>query len=281
MTTSKLVDAQSYSMLNKEQKAAYDELKKIIDGWAHLSEAQKQWLDEACLLRYLRARKFKAKKAKEMLVGTMNWRVEEKPHHIPHTAIYSQATHLSNYVHGVDKHGHPICYMRFERDPPGFSSEEKLKYIKFNLEESLRIMDRNAAIYPGVEKLIYIIDLNGFSMTAPGADTGIASKWGDMLQNHYPERLYKAYLVNYPTIFSFFWRIVSAFMDKVTVEKVHWCNKAPGEKMQQYFLEQGFDLDLLEKPFGGKLDPLKKPNLIGHDDYEDVHHISVKGEKTA
>eukprot|EP00755_Sulcionema_specki_P006077 Sspe_Gene.5088::Locus_1675_Transcript_2_2_Confidence_0.667_Length_748::g.5088::m.5088 len=156
-----LVDTCTYKELTKDQRAAYDELRKTVDSWEHLSDAQKEWLDERCLLRYLRARKFKPAKARDMLVNTLNWRVDSQPHRIPYTAIKEQATHLSNYIHMTDKYGHPICYMRFNRDPAGFSQEDKLQYIMFNLEESIRVMKHNESRFPGVEKLIYMIDLDG------------------------------------------------------------------------------------------------------------------------
>ena len=253
--------------LTNPEKAALTRLRREVNQWDHLSNSQKKWLDDRCLIRYLRARKLDIKKAKEMLMNTMDWRVDHKPHRVPHTTVYPIATALSSYFHLHDDHGHPICYMRFNRDPANFTPAEKIRYIMFQQEEAIRLFDQNKERFPHADKCVFIIDLDAFSMSAPGADTGIARKWGDMLSNHYPERLYKAYLINYPTIFSMFWTVVSAFMEKAQTDKVRWVSHTDKAKLREYFQNEGFHPERLEQEYGGDVDPLSRPNLIGHEEY--------------
>eukprot|EP01061_Rhynchopus_euleeides_P038070 TRINITY_DN6545_c0_g1_i2.p1 TRINITY_DN6545_c0_g1~~TRINITY_DN6545_c0_g1_i2.p1 ORF type:complete len:311 (+),score=129.12 TRINITY_DN6545_c0_g1_i2:122-1054(+) len=267
------IDYQPQTLTGTE-KAALTEFRREVDKWSHLSKAQQTWLDDRCLLRYLRARKFKVKDAKKMLIGTLDWRVDHKAHKIQATTVLPLAKHLSFYFHMHDKYGHPVCYMRFRRDPPNFTPDQKVNFIKFQQEEGIRLVQRMQDRFPNVEKVVYIIDLAEFSMTAPGADTGIAQKWGEMLSNHYPERLYRAHLVNYPSIFSIFWTVVSAFMDKVSVEKVRWAKATEKSKLREYFINEGFDPAYLEQEYGGDLPLLSKPNLVQNDDYKDAPMLS-------
>ena len=270
------------SNLTADQKSdALKKLRSTIDErWATtLNAAQLAWLNDKCLLRYLRARKFNVEKALEMLKNTMNWRTANAPAAITHKDVLNIAKHNSNYLHMTDDKGLPICYMRFDRDPAGFTDKDKLQYIKFTLEEASRIMKYNEDRFPGVETIIYIIDLKGFSLTAPGANREIAAKWGDMLQNHYPERLGKAYLVNYPTIFSVFWAAVKLFIDSVTASKVKFVSQRTPAALRTFFTAEGFNPAWLEKDYGGDLELLSKPNFVGQRTYEHDPMV-VKSEST-
>ena len=71
----------------------------------------------------------------------------------------------------------------------------------------------------GIEKLSYIIDMTGFSLSRSG-DASVGRRWASILSNHYPERCYLVAVVNAPRIFSMLWRVLSPFIDKVTKEKV-------------------------------------------------------------
>ena len=264
---SKLVVDYRPDTLSSFDRSALSEFKREVDKWEHLSKSQRAWLDDRCLLRYLRARKFKVKDAKAMLIATLDWRVDNKAHKIKPEAVLPLARHLSNYFHMTTKNGHPVCYMRFRRDPAEFTLDQKVHYIMFQQEEHLRILKHNMDAFPNTEKVVYIIDLAEFSMSAPGADTGIAKKWGEMLGNHYPERLHRAYLVHYPAVFSMFWTMVSAFVDKVSVEKMCFVKHTEKDKLREYFVNEGFDPAHLEEEYGGDLPLLKEPNLIGTDTY--------------
>ena len=256
--------------LNTDQLASFRELRKTIDDrWAPtLAPAQLVWLNDRCLLRYLRARKYNVEKAKEMLKNTMNWRIIQAPAAITYKDILDFGKHYSNYLHMTTKEGFPICYMKFSKDPAGFGDKERLQHVKFVLEEATRSMKYTEERFPGVEKLYYIIDLQGFSLTAPGASREVAAKWCDMLQNHYPERLGRAYLVNYPSIFSVFWAAVKLFIDSVTAAKVCFVSETTHAGLRTFFTNEGFKPEWLEKNYGGDLQPLNKPNFIGQKTYE-------------
>ncbi|KAJ9451562.1 Random slug protein 5 [Diplonema papillatum] len=262
MASPKLVDTKSVVQLTKEERAAFNELRSITNGWTKLSEGQKAWIDDECLLRYLRARKFKVKKAKEMLIASMNWRVSHRPHLVTGCSVRHISAHMSNYINGRDKHGRPVVYMRFARDPPNCSPDEKLKFLTFTLEEAIRHTKLPEVEGHGVEKMVYIIDLDGFSLNAPGADMGVARKWIDMLQNHYPERLHRAILVRYPSIFSFFWSLLSPFIDKQTTEKVVFAPNGDDAKLRPFFEKHNFDATNLEKGYGGNVSPPTSPRFV-------------------
>ncbi len=81
--TGTLVIPENYPLngLSPEQLSLLSELKESLKSETFTKE-QELWLDDACLLRYLRASKFSLKLAQEKLNATLKWRQEFKPWHM-------------------------------------------------------------------------------------------------------------------------------------------------------------------------------------------------------
>merc|ERR1711916_194743 len=75
-----------------------------------------------------------------------------------------------------------------------------------------------------------------------------------MGQNHYPERLYRAYILA-PWIFSMFWKLVTPFVDKVTAKKVVILSTSSKLKDKRAKITQDYgeaEIPEIEKCFGGE-----------------------------
>jgi len=69
------------------------------------------------------------------------------------------------------------------------------------------------------QKMVLLIDYDGFSMSnAPPMKTSKATL--TILQDHYPERLFRAYVIKPLTIFYGFFKLISPFIDPVTKAKI-------------------------------------------------------------
>jgi len=123
--------------------------------------------------------------------------------------------------------------------------EGNLKHLVYNLERVVSNMKANG---DGVEKLALIIDYEGFSIfNAPPMNTSMETL--SILQNHYPERLHKAYFIRPPWIFSTFWAMISPFVDPVTKAKMCFLPDDPVECSN--ILKADFDLGIIEAEIGG------------------------------
>jgi len=148
---------------------------------------------DVILLKFLRARDFKAKDAFTMIKNTVKWR---KEFGIDALLEEDLGTELEKVVftHGVDKEGHPVCYNAYgafqdkELYQNCFADEEKrAKFLKWRiqfLEKSIRKLDFSPS---GICTIVQVSDLKN----SPGpAKTGLRQATNQalsLLQDNYPE----------------------------------------------------------------------------------------------
>jgi hypothetical protein len=174
-------------------------------------------LNDKTFARYLRARDNDLEQATAMLDSTITWREEfgvEDIESWKDVMIKENETGKA-YVRGRDKQNRPIIWMKpkFENT---YDHDGNIKHLVYNLERAVACGEAN-----GYEdgKLCLIIDFDGYSiMNAPPMKTSMETL--NILQNHYPERLAKAFLVRPPWIFHSFYSLISPFIDPVTKDKV-------------------------------------------------------------
>jgi len=216
------------------------------------------------LIRYLRARKWDQTKAEELIRNTARWRKEFgfarlRKGTLKDTMAVENATGKL-YCRGYDRRGRPILYMkpRLENssDPVGMC-----QHLVYNMERTVACIEhREREIFAAAAangamptegltgKLALLVDFNGYSL-ANSIRIGTAMEVLSILQDHYPERLGQAFLLDPPWIFSTLWNAVSPFVDPVTYEKIQFVTE-DGEARQER-LGRNFDLAVLEEGIGG------------------------------
>jgi len=213
--------------------------------------------DDTMTLRHFRAEKGNVKDAISKIKHTLAWRKEFGVYHIVH-AFDEDATDpktlemrriltMENetgkiYIRGYDKHGRAIMYMRPARENRMGEEEDNMKHLVYFLERTAAITGRNC----GKQKVILMTDYEGFNMkTMPPMST--AKYTLQILQGHYPERMYRAYICHPPFIFRTFWAVIKPFIDPVTKDKVVFVHGQDGLNI----LERDFGLSKVEDYIGG------------------------------
>lgn len=174
-------------------------------------------LDAKTFARYLRARDNDLDKATTMLDATIVWRKDFglECMHTWADVVKKENETGKAYVRGMDKQKRPIIWMKpkFENT---YDHEGNIKHLVYNLERAVACGEANES---EDGKLCLIIDYDGYSlMNAPPMKTSMETL--NILQNHYPERLARAYMMRPPWIFHSFFSLISPFIDPVTKEKI-------------------------------------------------------------
>ncbi|KZT52219.1 CRAL/TRIO domain-containing protein, partial [Calocera cornea HHB12733] len=178
-----------------------------------LTEYEKYWLSQECLLRYLRATKGDVAHAITRLESTLAWRRSygfyrpDFPEHVEPEGLTGKCL-----LFGYDVAGRPAVYLIPSRQNTE-SSERQLEYTYFIIECAIDLMG------PGTENVALLINFGDKGKSPP---MWIARNMLHILQNHYPERLGKAFVINIPWYIDMFLKMIWPFVDPITKTKVHF-----------------------------------------------------------
>ncbi|KAJ8456349.1 hypothetical protein ONZ45_g18756 [Pleurotus djamor] len=204
-----------------------------------LKEEEKFWLSKECIVRFLRAVKWStAEKAIERLEQTLSWRRDFGLYDLV-TAdhVEPEAVTGKEILFGYDTSLRPAFYMIPSRQNTT-EAERQVHFAVWMLERTFDLMA------PGIETIDLMIN---FADRAKNPSIGTARTVLSILQNHYPERLGLAIIINVPFLVNAFFKLITPFIDPVTRAKM---------KFNPQVLDEGiFTPDMLMKEWwGGDVD---------------------------
>lgn len=239
----------SKPVLTAEQEAKYDQVLADVLTWTTvpatsaknaplepLQEHEKMFLTRECLLRYLRATKWSVPNALKRLQSTLSWRREYGADTFTHDYISPENETGKQVVLGYDNDQRPCLYLL-----PGNQntkmSDRQIHHLCYMLDRTIDMMP------PGVETSALIINFAG-SKAGTVPTVGQARAVLNILQNHNPERLGKALILETPWYVNTFFKLISSFIDPVTREKMKF-----NEDLKKYV-----PTEQLWKRLGGECD---------------------------
>ncbi|KAJ5951215.1 uncharacterized protein N7479_009628 [Penicillium vulpinum] len=199
----------------------------------------KQEHPDSLLLRFLRARKWDVGKAYSMMTSNILWRkeLEVDEEILPQGEEYAleqsrSATATSKekkegvdfmnqlrmgkgFIHGFDRDGRPVVYVRVKIHKPGAQSEEALERYIVHMIESVRLV-----VAPPVETGTIVFDLTGFGLS--NMEYPPVKFILKCFEANYPESLGQMLVHNAPWVFSGIWKLIHGWMDPVVASKVHF-----------------------------------------------------------
>ncbi|KAJ7954658.1 random slug protein 5 [Quillaja saponaria] len=200
-------------------------------------------VEDSMIQRFLRARDQDIEKASKMFLKYLSWRRTSVPNgFISATEIPNDLAHNKVFMQGLDKKGRPIVVAFGARHKPTKGSLEEFKrFVVFCLDKISARMPR------GQEKFVCIADLEGWGYSNSDIRGYLAAL--SILQDCYPERLGKLFIVHVPYIFMTAWKMVYPFIDNCTKKKICFVEK---KKITPTLLA---DIDESQIPvtYGGKM----------------------------
>lgn len=219
---------------------------------SYWSQYFRNFCNDHCLLRYLRAHQWNIDRAFKALRETLRWRRKYKPHLIDPADLSEEARTGKEYLNGYDKFGRPILYLRNHRENTK-NHGAQIRLLIFNLETAIKLMPS------GVEKIVLIFDFQHYS-ASNSPPIHVSKYFLHVLASHYPERLGMMFACNAPWYFWIFYKLIAPFIHPVTKAKIRFVEvksmkkiKLEDEGGQWANLLNYIDINMLEEDFGGEL----------------------------
>lgn len=268
------------SNLTDDQKKALQQFREELTAAGY-----EERLDDATLLRFLRARKFDLVKAKQMFDKCETWRKEFGTNTILTDFHYNEkplvAKMYPQYYHKIDKDGRPVYFEELGKvnlnEMLKITTQERmLKNLVWEYESFTTFRLPACSRQQGylVETSCTIMDLKGISISAAYQVVNYVKEASAIGQDFYPERMGKFYLINSPFGFSTAFKLFKPFLDPVTVSKIFIL----GSSYQKELLKQ-IPAENLPTKYGGKSDVTEDElylNDIGP--WRDSKYIGPEGE---
>jgi hypothetical protein len=242
--------------LTPEQQKALDEFRELLKSEGLFVEERG---DDATLLRFLRARKFDVKLARDMFAACEKWRKEygtndlyKNGYDFPERNEVNK--YYPQYYHKTDKEGRPIYIERLGQvDTTALykvtTQERLLRRLVWEYEKFLidRLPSCSTAAGHPVETSCTILDLKGVGIGQFFSVKSYVNEASAIGQNYYPETMGKFYIINAPWGFNTVWNVVKGWLDPVTAAKIN----VLGTSYSGALLEQ-IPAENLPTDFGGK-----------------------------
>ncbi|GMH03683.1 hypothetical protein Nepgr_005522 [Nepenthes gracilis] len=198
-------------------------------------------VDDLVLRRFLRARNLEIETGGGLFLRYLKWRRDFVPNgRVVESEIPNEIEQDKVFIQGFDKKARPIAVAFGARHFPGKQPDEFKRLIVY-------LFDKLSARTPaGQEKFAVIADLQGwgYSNIDLRGYLGIFS----ILQDYYPERLGRLFMIHVPRLFFSVWKIIYPFIDKKTRSKIIFVEN----KVLKSTLLEEIDEDQLPEIYGGR-----------------------------
>ena len=183
--------------LTPQQEAMYAQVLSTVSNWTSIAESsakvakqapmtedERMWLSRDCILRYLRATKWKVPDALKRLQGTLSWRREYGADTFTSEYISPENETGKQVVQGYDNDARPCLYLNPGKQNTKMS-DRQIHHLSYMLDRTLDMLP------PGQETTCLLINFKG-AASGSTPSVGQAKAVLNILQNHNPERLGRA-----------------------------------------------------------------------------------------
>uniref|UniRef100_A0A0D6R3Y5 CRAL-TRIO domain-containing protein n=1 Tax=Araucaria cunninghamii TaxID=56994 RepID=A0A0D6R3Y5_ARACU len=230
---------------NLAQSMTDEDRNKIISMREIIQKADSnsEVVDDPTLRRFLYARESDVQNACNLYLKYRKWRQTFVPFgYVSERMISNELKKNLVSMQGFDKKGRPIAVIHLARHKPCHKTIEDLKRLFVYVFDKM-----SSSASRGQGKFCIIADLDGW--TYKNVDIHGCLAVLEILQDYYPERLGKVFVIHMPYIFWAAWNIVYPFIDRRTREKVLLIDN----KHIQKTLLKDIDESQLPEIYGGKL----------------------------
>ncbi|KAG8499773.1 hypothetical protein CXB51_006173 [Gossypium anomalum] len=170
-----------------------------------LTPKQEKFCNNACIERFLRAKGDNVKKAAKHLRACLAWRETIGTENLIADEFSTEIAEGVAYVAGHDEESRPIIVLRIKQDYQKFHSQKLFtRLLVFTLEVAIATMPKNT------QQFVLLFDASFFRSASAFMNLLLAAL--KIVGEYYPGRLYKAFVIDPPSLFSYLWKLSTATM---------------------------------------------------------------------
>ncbi|TYI38581.1 hypothetical protein ES332_A02G038400v1 [Gossypium tomentosum] len=178
-----------------------------------LTPKQEKFCNNACIERFLRAKGDNVKKAAKHLRACLAWRETIGTENLIADEFSTEIAEGVAYVAGHDEELRPIIVLRIKQDYQKFHSQKLFtRLLVFTLEVAIATMPKNT------QQFVLLLDASFFRSASAFMNLLLAAL--KIVGEYYPGRLYKAFVIDPPSLFSYLWKGVRPFVELSTATMV-------------------------------------------------------------
>ncbi|XP_057958659.1 uncharacterized protein LOC131151432 [Malania oleifera] len=179
---------------------------ELLRKQAPLTVKQEKFCNSACVERFLKAKGDSVKKAARQLRACLSWRESIGTENLIADEFSAELAEGVAYVAGHDEESRPVMIFRIKQDYQKFHSQKLFtRLLVFTLEVAIGTMPRN------VEQFVLLFDASFFRSASAFMNLLLAAL--KIVAEYYPGRLYKAFIIDPPSLFSYIWKGVRPFLE--------------------------------------------------------------------
>ncbi|KAG5219269.1 SEC14 cytosolic factor [Salix suchowensis] len=179
---------------------------ELLRKQATLTVKQEKFCSNACVERFLRAKGDNVKKAAKHLRACLSWRETTGTENLIADEFSAELAEGVAYVAGHDEESRPVVIFRIKQDYQKLHSQKLLtRLLVFTLEVAIGTMPKNA------EQFVILFDASFFRSASAFMNLLLASL--KIVAEYYPGRLYRAFVIDPPSLFSCLWKGVRPFVE--------------------------------------------------------------------
>ncbi|KAJ6898807.1 phosphatidylinositol transfer protein 3-like [Populus alba x Populus x berolinensis] len=186
---------------------------ELLRKHAPLTVKQEKFCNNACVERFLRAKGDNVKKAAKHLRACLSWRESIGTENLIADEFSAELAEGVAYVAGHDEESRPVMIFRIKQDYQKFHSQKLFtRLLVFTLEVAIGTMPKNA------EQFVLLFDASFFRSASAFMNLLLGTL--KIVAEYYPGRLYKAFVIDPPSLFSYLWKGVRPFVELSTATMV-------------------------------------------------------------
>ncbi|XP_057759315.1 uncharacterized protein LOC130979787 [Arachis stenosperma] len=179
---------------------------ELIRKQTQLTVKQEKFCNYACVERFLKQKGDNVKRAAKQLKSCLSWRDSIGTENLIADEFSAELADGLAYVAGHDDQSRPVMIFRIKQDYQKIHSQKWLtRLLVFTIEVAISVMPKNA------EQFVILLDASFYRSASAFMNLLLAAL--KIVGDYYPGRLYKAFVIDPPSLFAYIWKGVRAFVE--------------------------------------------------------------------